>query len=135
MDNLQTARNFFEQCDYGKGWDACKIYCRQDATFETEAETLSAINTLDTYCDWMTDAIDMFDDNVEIEIKAEAYDRPRDIVLIYAEIRGNLILGPEPMFAKTDYVYVLKFDYGKISHMAKIWDFKLPQIFVRTVNF
>ena len=69
MDNLQTARNFFEQCDYGKGWDACKAYCQQDATFETEAETLSAINTLDTYCDWMTDAIDMFDDNVEIEIK------------------------------------------------------------------
>jgi len=119
MDNLQTARNFFEQCDYGKGWDACKAYCQQDATFETEAETLSAINTLDTYCDWMTDAIDMFDDNVEIEIKAEAYDRQRDIVLIYAEIRGNLILGPEPLFAKTDYVYVLKFDYGKISHMAK----------------
>ena len=67
----------------------------------------------------MTDAIDMFDDNVEIEIKAEAYDRQRDIVLIYAEIRGNLILGPEPLFAKTDYVYVLKFDYGKISHLAK----------------
>ena len=126
MDNLQTARNFFEQCDYGKGWDACKAYCQQDATFETEAETLSAINTLDTYCDWMTNAIDMFDDNVEIEIKAEAYDRQRDIVLIYAEISGNLILGPEPMFAKTDYVYVLRFDDGKISHMAKIWDFKLP---------
>ena len=71
MDNLQTARNFFEQCDYGKGWDACKAYCQQDATFETEAETLSAINTLDTYCDWMTDAIDMFDDNVEIEKSGE----------------------------------------------------------------
>ena len=21
MDNLQTARNFFELCDYGKGWE------------------------------------------------------------------------------------------------------------------
>jgi hypothetical protein len=29
MDNLQTARNFFEQCDYGKGWEACRIYCHQ----------------------------------------------------------------------------------------------------------
>jgi len=37
-----------------------------------------------------------------------------------------LILGPEPMFAKTDYVYVLKFDDGKISHLTKVWDFKLP---------
>ena len=126
MDNLQTARNFFEQCDYGKGWEGCRIYCHQDATFETEAETLSAINTLDTYCEWMTDAVNMFDENVEVEVKAEAYDGQRDVVLIYAEIRGHLILGPEPMFAKTDYVYVLKFDDGKISHMVKVWDFKLP---------
>ena len=126
MDNIQTARNFIEQCDYGKGWEACKIHCHLDATFETEAETLSAINTLDTYCDWMTDAIDMFDENVEIEVKAEAYDRQKDTVLIYAEIRGHLIIGPEPMFAKTDYVYVLKFDDGKISHMVIVRDFKLP---------
>ena len=68
----------------------------------------------------------MFDENVEIEVKAEAYDRQRDTVLIYAEIRGHLIIGPEPMFAKTDYVYVLKFDVGKISHMVKVWDCKLP---------
>jgi hypothetical protein len=74
----------------------------------------------------MTDAVNMFDENVEVEVKAEAYDGQRDIVLIYAEIRGHLILGPEPMFAKTDYVYVLKFDDGKISHLTKVWDFKLP---------
>ncbi|MDA9795279.1 hypothetical protein N9C22_03360 [Paracoccaceae bacterium] len=43
----------------------------------------------------------MFDDNVEVEVKAEAYDRDKDIVLIYAEIRVNVIIGPEPMFMKT----------------------------------
>jgi hypothetical protein len=60
------------------------------------------------YCDWMVNAISMFDKNVEVEVKAEAHDETRDIVLIYAEIRGNVIIGSEPMFAKTDYVYVIQ---------------------------
>jgi hypothetical protein len=40
----------------------------------------------------MTEASAMFYDNVEVEVKAEAYDRDKDIVLIYAEIRGNVIM-------------------------------------------
>ena len=126
MDNLNTARAFFDACDYGKGWSACKKYCHPDATFETEAETLANVDTMEIYCDWMVDALAMFDENVEIEVKAEAHDQTRDIVLIYAEIRGNVIIGPKPMFAKTDYVYVIQFDEEKIKHMTKVWELKLP---------
>ena len=87
---------------------------------------LDGVDSLDIYCDWMTEASAMFDDNVEVEVKAEAYDRDKDIVLIYAEIRGNVIIGPEPMFMKTDYVYAIHFDGEKISHIAKVWELKLP---------
>ena len=52
-----------------KGWVACKKYCHADASFETEAETLATIVTLDTYCDWMTDALTMFDDTVKLKSK------------------------------------------------------------------
>ena len=126
MDNLTRARAFFEACDYGKGWSVCKSYCHDDASFETEAETLAEIDTLDTYCDWMVEALAMFDETVEIEVKSEAYDVKKDIALIYAEIRGNVIIGPEPMFMKTDYVYVINFNGKKISHVTKIWELKLP---------
>ena len=78
--------------------------------FQTDSETLDGVASLDIYCDWMTEASAMFDDNVEVEVKAEAYDRDKGIVLIYAEIRGNVIIGPEPMFMKTDYVYAIHFD-------------------------
>ena len=81
---------------------------------------------MDIYCDWMVDALAMFDENVEIDVKAEAHDQARDIVLIYAEIRGNVIIGPEPMFAKTDYVYAIHFEGCKICHMTKVWELKLP---------
>ena len=47
MDNLTRARAFFEACDYGKGWSVCKSYCHDDASFETESETLAEIDTLD----------------------------------------------------------------------------------------
>ena len=40
MDNLQTARNFIEQSDYGKGWEACKIYCHLDATLKQRQKRL-----------------------------------------------------------------------------------------------
>ena len=126
MDNLTRARAFFEACDYGKGWSVCKSYCHDDASFETEAETLAEIDTLDTYCDWMVEALAMFDETVEIEVKSEAYDVKKDIALIYAEIRGNVIIGPEPMFMKTDYVYAINFNGKKISHVTKIWELKLP---------
>ena len=88
MDNLTRARAFFEACDYGKGWSVCKSYCHDDSSFETESETLAEIDTLDTYCDWMAEALAMFDENVEVEVKSEAFDIKKDIALIYAEIRA-----------------------------------------------
>jgi hypothetical protein len=126
MDNLTTAGAFFEACDYGKGWSSCRSYCHDNASFETSAETLAEIDTLDTYCDWMVEALAMFDETVEVEVKSEAYDVKKDIALIYAEIRGNVIIGPEPMFMKTDYVYAINFNGKKISHVTKIWELKLP---------
>ena len=126
MDNLTTAGAFFEACDYGKGWSGCRSYCHDNASFETAAETLAEIDTLDTYCDWMVEALAMFDETVEVEVKSEAYDVKKDIALIYAEIRGNVIIGPEPMFMKTDYVYAINFNGKKISHVTKIWELKFP---------
>ena len=67
----------------------------------------------------------MFDDNVEVEVKAEVYDRDKGIVLIYAEIRGNVTIRTEPMFMKTDYVCAIHFNGEKISHIAKVWELKL----------
>ena len=72
MDNSATAHAFFEACDYGKGWSGCRSYCHDNASFETAAETLAEINTLDTYCDWMVEALAMFDKTVEVEVKSEA---------------------------------------------------------------
>ena len=125
MDILTVARAFFDACDFGKGWDGCKQFCHPDASFETEAETLANIDTLAIYCDWMIDALEMLDKDVKVKIKAIAHDRDTDIVLIYGQIEGTVIIGPEPMPMKTDYVYALQFEDSKIRHESKIWEFNI----------
>ena len=77
------------------------------------------------YCDWMIDALEMLDKDVKVNVKAIAHDQDTDIVLIYGEIEGTVIIGPEPMPMKTDYVYALNFEDGKIRHVSKIWEFNI----------
>jgi len=32
--NLSQAKQFFEACETGKGWEACQAYCVPEATFQ-----------------------------------------------------------------------------------------------------
>ena len=50
---LEPAKQFFEACETGKGWDACKAFCNPDATFSSQTNALSEISTLEGYCEWM----------------------------------------------------------------------------------
>lgn len=50
---LGPAREFFEACETGQGWDACKAFCDPDATFSSQTGALSEISTLEGYCEWM----------------------------------------------------------------------------------
>ena len=47
------ARQFFEACEAGQGWDACKAYCHPNATFSAQAEPLADVKTLQQYTEWM----------------------------------------------------------------------------------
>ena len=38
------AKNFFEACETGKGWEGCKEYCKQDATFSAQAEPVHGLD-------------------------------------------------------------------------------------------
>ena len=49
----KVAMEFFEACEAGKGWDACKAYCKPDATFSAQAEPLADVRSLSQYADWM----------------------------------------------------------------------------------
>jgi hypothetical protein len=45
--NANSAQQFFEACETGKGWEACSAFCHPDATFSSQTATLSDISTLE----------------------------------------------------------------------------------------
>ena len=49
----ETAEQFFDACETGKGWDGCQAYCHEGATFSAQAGALEGVETVEGYTDWM----------------------------------------------------------------------------------
>lgn len=121
----ETARQFFEACEAGKGWTACKAWCKPDATFAAQAEPLTETRTLQQYADWMEGMLKILPD-ARYELKSFATDNERKNVAAYATFIGTHTgeggLPPTGKSTRTDYVYVMDFEGDKIRHMTKIWN-------------
>jgi hypothetical protein len=92
-----TAKEFFDACETGKGWEGCKSYCTAGATFSAQAEPLAEVKTLAQYTDWMKGLFGPLP-NASYEVKSFATDaelttsRPMASfpVLIQAQARSHL---------------------------------------------
>jgi len=120
-----VAEAFFDACETGKGWAACRAYCKPDATFSAQAEPLLGVKTLEGYTDWMQAIVGILPD-ARYDLKAWAIDELRQTVVAYAVFHGTHTGpgGPVPPTGKsisTDYVYVMQFEGDTIAHMTKVW--------------
>ena len=125
-DIAKVARDFFEACETGQGWEGCRDYCREDATFAAQTDVLAGITTLAGYADWMKGLLTLLPDG-HYELKTFAADPERNSVCAVAVFHGTHTGegGPVPPTGKTvaaDYVYNMVFDDGRIAHMTKIWN-------------
>jgi len=126
MTHYETAAAFFEACETGKGWEACKAFCEAGATFSAQADALAEVTTLAAYCDWMQDLHTPVPDGRYV-LTAFAFDEARQTAVATAEFHGTQTGdgGPVPPTGKavvSDYAYVMRFEGGKIAHMTKIWN-------------
>lgn len=117
---------FFDACDTGKGWDACRVYCHENATFSCQSGALEEVTTLSDYCDWMKGMFVPMP-NGSYELLAFATDEKRNKVVAAAVFSGTNTTegGPVPPTGKStasDYAYIIDFNDGKISKMTKIWN-------------
>jgi len=54
MANITSvAKEFFEACEAGKGWEGCRAFCLPNATFSAQSEPLAEIRSLQAYTEWM----------------------------------------------------------------------------------
>ncbi len=121
-----TAQEFFNACETGRGWDGCKAYCHPTATFSAQAGALNGVDTLQAYTEWMKGLLTPVPDG-SYELRSFAVDEDRNSAIAYAVFRGTNTGegGPVPPTGKrveADYVYVMNFDGDRIRHMTKIWN-------------
>lgn len=123
----QTAAQFFDACETGKGWSVCRQFCHPDASFAAQADTFDGVKTLEEYTDTMKHIIDGPVPDASYEMKAFAVDEERNSVIGFAVFRGtNTGEGGPPTptgkSMESDYVYVMQFDGDLISGVIKIWN-------------
>ena len=126
MSITETAMAFFDACDTGKGWDACKVWCHDGASFSCQADAIAEVTTVEAYVGWMKGLFTPIPD-MRPEIKAFATDRERNSVSAFAVVHGTQTgeggpVSPTGKKVAADYVYVMEFDGDKIRHMTKIWN-------------
>ncbi|EAQ23735.1 nuclear transport factor 2 family protein [Roseovarius sp. 217] len=122
----RTARNFFEACETGGGWAACKAFCHDRASFSCQADALADTTTLEDYAEWAKGLLGPIPDG-RYDLTAFAVDADRSTVVASAVFQGTQTGagGPGAPTGKavaSDYAYVMRFDGDRIAHMTKIWN-------------
>jgi predicted ester cyclase len=126
MSNKEIARDFFEACETGKGWQACRKFCSDGATFSAQADALAGVSTIEGYTEWMKGLFVPLPDG-RYELKSFAEDVANGNVIAAAVFHGTHTVdvgngAPTGKSVAADYVYVMDFKDGKIRHMTKIWN-------------
>jgi predicted ester cyclase len=126
MSISEDAKAFFDALETGQGWEGCKAWCHDGASFSCQADALAEISTVEGYVEWVKGLFVPVPD-MHPEIKAFATDQDRNSVSVTAVVHGTHSGegGPIPPTGNTmaaDYVYVMDFDGDKIRHMTKIWN-------------
>ena len=125
-DIQSIARDFFEACETGQGWEGCKKFCTDGASFSSQTDALEGITTLEGYTEWMKGLLVILPDG-RYGLKSFSTDADRNRVTAFAVFHGTHTGdgGPVPptnQSTAADYVYCMEFDGDKISHMTKVWN-------------
>jgi len=120
------AERFFDACETGKGWDACREFCLPDATFSAQAGALADVGTVEAYTEWMKGMFTPVP-NGRYQLRSFAVDEERNSVMAFAVFHGTHTGegGPVPPTGKSvaaDYVYVMEFEESRIRHLTKVWN-------------
>ena len=127
MSNInEQAKQFFDACETGKGWEACKTYCHPGATFSAQAAAIADIDNLEGYTEWMKNLLTPIPDG-RYELQSFSVDEERNCVTAFAVFHGTQTGpgGPSEPTGKAisaDYVYAMQFEGDLIKHMTKIWN-------------
>ena len=53
MSGFKVAKQFFEACEAGEGWDGYQQFVSEGAVFAAQSEPIADIKTIKDYAEWM----------------------------------------------------------------------------------
>ena len=127
MSNIsEQAKLFFEACETGRGWEECKSFCHENATFSAQTAALEGIDSLEGYTEWMKNLLTPIPDG-HYDLQFFAEDKERECVAAFAVFHGTQTgpggpVDPTGNTIAADYVYAMQFEGNLIRHMTKIWN-------------
>ena len=128
MNALETAKNFFDACEAPLGWEGCKRFVADGASFSAQSEPIADITSLQDYCNWMHGFGTVTAKGCSYTLHSCSWDEETRTALFFATFHGTHVGdgGPVPPTGKTTqshYVYAITMDHDdKVSHMVKIWN-------------
>ena len=128
MTAFENARKFLDACDAPLGWDGCRQYVADGATFVAQSEPLADINTVEAYCEWMADFGNNVVPGATHDLHTSSYDEKTRTAVFFATYHAKHTGegGPVPPTGKethTHYVYFLTMnDDNKVERFVKVWN-------------
>jgi hypothetical protein len=126
MSAFDSARAFFEACDAPTGWDGCKKYVANGATFSAQCEPLADMSTIEEYAEWLKGLGTVTAPDARYELHASSFDESTNTAVFFATYHAKHtgVGGPVPPTGKethSHYVCATTMDDdGKVSKMIKI---------------
>lgn len=122
----ETAMKFFECCETGQGWNACRAYCHDNAPFEAQALSLESYRTVEDYSNLIPHMLEVLPD-AHYKVRCVATSEEQSVVIVYARFTGTHsgIDGPVPATGQTmnsDYAFVMRVEGNKVARVTKIWN-------------
>ena len=103
MSAFANAQRFFHACETPLGWEGCKAYVAEGATFEAQSEPLIEVKTVQAYCDWIKGFGTVTAAGAHYELHAQCYDAAKRQAVFFATYHATHVGegGPLPATHKT----------------------------------
>ena len=89
MSAFDTATKFFHACESLEGWEGCKDYVADGASFSAQCEPLVDISTVEAYCGWVAGLGSGPLKGCVYEIHSSSYDEANRTALFFATLTGT----------------------------------------------
>ncbi|HIG43883.1 MAG: hypothetical protein ABGY96_16105 [bacterium] len=128
MKDFDGARQFFEACEAPLGWEGCREFVCDNASFVAQSEPLASMKTIQEYCDWMYGFGTVTAAGATYDLHTSSYDESTRTAVFFATYHARHTgeggpVAPTNKETHSHYVYVLTMDGdGKVEKMTKIWN-------------